>query len=109
MSEHEVKSIVKSESAFIFKVENQITLTNKLIQYADEKLANEFFLKAYYYFKEQHYDIDQPPIEYYSKAIELKPNFAEAYFYRGFTKKYQKDWQGFGIDFKKTIDLDPNL
>jgi tetratricopeptide (TPR) repeat protein len=44
----------------------------------------------------------------YSKAIELKPDFAEAYFSRGFAKKDKGDLDGAITDYTKAIELKPN-
>ena len=37
----------------------------------------------------------------YNKAIELKPDYAEAYYNRAFCKQYLNDKEGTCADFKK--------
>jgi tetratricopeptide (TPR) repeat protein len=43
----------------------------------------------------------------YSKAIELKPDFAEAYFNRAFCKHEIKDYKGAIADYSKSIEVWP--
>lgn len=43
------------------------------------------------------------------KALSLDPNLAKAYVVRAMLKEYEFDWQGAEIDYKKAIDLSPNL
>ena len=45
----------------------------------------------------------------YTKAIELKPDFAEAYFHRGYAKKGNGDLDGAIADYSKAIELKPNF
>ena len=41
----------------------------------------------------------------YSKAIELEPDFAEAYFNRGLTRIYLDDMEGGSLDLSKAGEL----
>ena len=44
----------------------------------------------------------------FNKAIELKPNDANAYYNRGCAKDDLKDYNGAISDYTKAIELDPN-
>ena len=44
----------------------------------------------------------------YSRAIELKPDYAEACFSRGVAKFMQRDYRGTIVDFDKIIELKPD-
>ena len=44
----------------------------------------------------------------YTKAIELNPNYALAYYNRGISKKDLEDNYGAIADYNKAIELDPN-
>ena len=41
----------------------------------------------------------------YSKAIELEPDFAEAYFNRGLTRIYLEDLEGGAMDLSRAGEL----
>ena len=43
-----------------------------------------------------------------SKAIELNPNYIEAYLTRGLSKAILGDYRGAIADFTKAIELNPN-
>jgi tetratricopeptide (TPR) repeat protein len=47
-------------------------------------------------------------IQNYNKAIQLKPNYANAYNNRGGAKVSLGDYRGAIQDFNKAIELDPN-
>ena len=47
-------------------------------------------------------------IVYYNKAIELDPNYTDAYNDRGFTKYYLGQYEDSIKDFNKVIELTPN-
>ena len=44
----------------------------------------------------------------YTKAIELDPNYADAYVNRGISKHNLKDYKGAMSDYNKAIELNPN-
>ena len=44
-----------------------------------------------------------------SKAIEIKPDFVDAYYNRGGTKFVLYDYRGAIQDFSKVIEIDPKL
>jgi tetratricopeptide (TPR) repeat protein len=45
----------------------------------------------------------------YSQAIRLDPNYALAYFNRGYTYYYKGDYDRAIADYNQVIRLDPNL
>jgi len=47
-------------------------------------------------------------VQYFSKAIDMKPDFSEAYYYRGLARYQTKDHAGAKADFQKYMQLDPN-
>jgi tetratricopeptide (TPR) repeat protein len=47
-------------------------------------------------------------IEEFDKAIEINPNFSEAYGLRGTIKSHKNDEKGALSDYSKAIELDPN-
>ena len=44
----------------------------------------------------------------YTKAIEIKVNYAEAYFSRGFAKEKLKKYEEAIVDYNKVIEIDPD-
>ena len=56
------------------------------------------------------YNKNQPKdaAEYFSKAIEKKADFSEAYYYRGLARYQSKDHVGSKADFQKYLEIDPN-
>ena len=46
-------------------------------------------------------------IDYLNKAIELNPEYAEAYYWRGIAKRKSGDDEGAGKDFFKGREVDP--
>lgn len=74
---------------------------------AAEKAANE--AKASQLFTQAlNEKIPLKAIGLYSKAIELKPDYADAYHYRGYEKDTLKDKEGALEDYDKAIALNPN-
>jgi len=69
-----------------------------------ETNAKSFLLSGEEKFKAKDYS---GAIADYSKALELKPGFPEAYLNRGFAKRTIGDTEGAKIDFKKSIEVDP--
>jgi tetratricopeptide (TPR) repeat protein len=47
-------------------------------------------------------------IEYFTKAIELKPEYTDAYYNRGFAYELKKDVENSRKDYKKALELTPN-
>ena len=47
-------------------------------------------------------------IDHYTKAIDLKPDFAEAYYLRGYSKSMIEDLNGAIDDYSKAIELKPD-
>jgi tetratricopeptide (TPR) repeat protein len=48
------------------------------------------------------------PAAQFNKAIELKPDFAEAYYERGIAKQAKGDFDGALTDYSKAIELKPD-
>jgi uncharacterized protein (TIGR02145 family) len=69
------------------------------------KTADDFFLKAYT--AEMDEDKDEA-IKYYNKVIELKTDYARAYYYVGIIYVAKKDLDKAMDYFKKFLDLKPN-
>ena len=44
-----------------------------------------------------------------NKAIELKPDYYQAYYLRGIMKSKLNDFKGDIVDFNKTIELKPDF
>ena len=57
--------------------------------------------------KQKQKDLNGAIVDF-SKAIEMKPNFAEAYAYRAEAKRMADDYQGAIADFSKAIALKPD-
>jgi hypothetical protein len=76
--------------------------------YADKTLAatqtgaEKWFDKAY------NTNSNTLKIEYYSKAIELNPNYFDAYYKRAEVYRYSNQYQKAIYDYSKAIELDPN-
>ncbi len=51
----------------------------------------------------------QESIDWYTKAIELKPDFAAAYFLRSDAKYWNRDGEGAIADCEKALELDPDF
>jgi tetratricopeptide (TPR) repeat protein len=68
--------------------------------------ANEYFNNGITDYNYGHGDF-QAAIENFTKAIELNPNFYEAFCERGIAKDYLKDYSGAIEDFSKAIELNP--
>ncbi|MGC8797108.1 MAG: tetratricopeptide repeat protein [candidate division WOR-3 bacterium] len=48
-------------------------------------------------------------IQYYTRAIELNPKFAEAYFNRWFAYSDKGEYDRGWADYNKAIELNPNI
>ena len=74
---------------------------------AAEKAAKE--AKASQLFTEAFNEKDtSKAIELYNQAIDIKPDFSEAYNNRGILRKDLNDQEGALQDYNKAIELDPN-
>ena len=94
--------IVLYKSNSLVRATNAIDITNRLIN----ELANNF--KEQGDFKRMDGDYDGA-IEDFSKAIEVNPEFALAYYCRGSIKmELKNDSQGAIEDFNKAIELNPS-
>ena len=67
-----------------------------------EMTAEDYFKKG------QEAKDPQEKIEFYNKAIELNPNYAEAYNYRGLAYNDKKYYEMALSDYNKAITFDPN-
>ncbi|MEZ5194860.1 MAG: tetratricopeptide repeat protein [Bacteroidales bacterium] len=50
----------------------------------------------------------QTAIDYFTKTIEINPDYGEAYYNRGFSYELLKDVENSRSDYKKTLELLPN-
>jgi tetratricopeptide (TPR) repeat protein len=63
------------------------------------------------YFRDNNYELNKSSnaaIKYFSKAIELDPNYGEAYLMRGRAKIGVQDMAGAMIDLNEAVTLEPN-
>lgn len=83
-------------------------LGNKTVVYqtpTNLQTAEEYFYSAYDKAENGEY---YGAIEDYTKAIEINPNYANAYYNRGIAKKNLEDYYGAIADFSEAIELDPD-
>jgi tetratricopeptide (TPR) repeat protein len=66
--------------------------------------AEQYFYEA---LELRNRSLSKEAIEKYNKCIELNPNYANAYFNRGFAKKILKDYYGALADYNKAIEINP--
>jgi tetratricopeptide (TPR) repeat protein len=97
-----IVSLVPYKSNSIVRVKNDIDITNRLVI----ELAEYFKEKGD--FKRMDGDYDGA-IKDFTKATELKPDFALAYYCRGSIKmELKNDSRGAIEDFTKAIELNPS-
>ncbi len=80
-------------------------MTIKLEEVDKEKLAKEWFDKGYNIYSRA---TDSTKILYFTKAIEFKPDYFEAYFWRGSILWSKGDYKAAIFDFDQVIRLDQN-
>ena len=86
---------------------NQKASNNNIIAIDNNKEAEKYLTMGTKYYKSKEY---QKAIESCTKAIELKPDYHEAYFVRGFIYYLElKEYKKALADFSKVIELKPNL
>ncbi len=77
-------------------------------KYADKYTQDVFGHYAMGFLNAVHLDNPEEAIKGFTKAIELKPNFKEAYLNRGVAKDKSGDWVGAIVDYNKAIQLKPD-
>lgn len=83
---------------------NDMVSAKKII----ESDVKRYLPKCEYYFYLGLVSEDlQEKLQYYNKAIEFEPNYADAYINRGLVKNELKDYDGSIEDYNKAISLDP--
>jgi serine/threonine protein kinase len=86
------------------KVQERFQSVDEIIDKLQQNFQTYFNLGlSYYNLKEYHKARD-----YYTKAIELEPNFSAAYYNRGLTYYDLKKYNCAIDDYTKAIELDPN-
>lgn len=75
--------------------------------YSQDKNADalQFYTNGLEEYNGQNYE---DAISLYTKAINVNPGFAEAYFQRGCAKHYSDNYEGAIEDFNTSISLQPN-
>jgi tetratricopeptide (TPR) repeat protein len=94
-------------SAFYIRIVPAILLLIYLftIHYKPNLNADEYFNSGLAKFKVSHYDVTI--LEDFNKAIKIDPKNAQAYFYRGLYKRYNRDYDGGLADIDRAISLNP--
>ena len=69
--------------------------------------VDSYLLRGHSKYEREDY---QGAIAEYNKAIEINPNHADAYYFRGLAKRSRlvEDYRGAIADFNKSIEIDPN-
>ena len=67
--------------------------------------AEDYFTRGLAKYDLEYY---KGAVEDFNKAIQLKPDYADAYFNRGFAKNYLRDYKGAIVDLNKAIQLKPD-
>jgi tetratricopeptide (TPR) repeat protein len=84
----------------------------KAIQEYNVILENdpEFYISFYNigYINLVHFNDYESAIEYFTKAIDIKPDYAEAYYNRGFAYELLQDVENSQKDYRKTLELHAN-
>lgn len=87
------------------KISNEISITNKLLFDIVEKEPKEYFDKGEYHIEKFEF---KEALNWFSLAIQAKPNYALAYCSRGFTNLFLGEYSDSISDFDKSIDIKPN-
>ena len=82
-----------------------LMLTVGYSQETDVLSATDWFQKGYNAYVNKEYD---KAISFYLKAIELKPDYAEAYYNLGLAYKNQGNLTKAIESYKKAIEVDPD-
>ena len=77
----------------------------QLMAQSSNKKADALYRKAQDALKEHHFDKAQGFLE---KALELDPNFAEAYLLQGDVYNFQSNSVGAVANYNKALNLKPN-
>ena len=85
---------------FVFTI-----ITNSFYCQDDNSNALQLYTNGLEQYNGQNYE---DAITLYSKAIDLNPGFAEAYFQRGCAKHYSDNYEGAIEDFNTSISLQPS-
>ncbi|HEY3476415.1 MAG TPA: TIR domain-containing protein [Anaerolineales bacterium] len=86
-------------------VEEQKLAANKAGQVGQEELtAQEWFEKAYVF--QEANSLDEA-VRYYTEAIRLRADFAEAYYNRGVARRAKGDHKGADQDYRKAVQYNP--
>jgi len=72
---------------------------------AQERAAQEHVDAGYSYYAQKQWDM---AIAEYTKAIELRPKLAEAYWGRGLAYFYKEDYDTAIAEYTAAIEADPN-
>lgn len=72
---------------------------------AQERAAQEHVDAGHSYYAQKQWDM---AIDEYTKAIELRPKFAEAYWGRGLSYFYKEDYDKAIAEYTAAIEADPN-
>ncbi|MBM3431341.1 MAG: tetratricopeptide repeat protein, partial [Bacteroidetes bacterium] len=68
--------------------------------------AESFYKKGLAFYESKNYS---EALTNFTRAIEIKPDYRSAYWGRGYLRRTLDDHEGFLNDFKKVIELDPDI
>lgn len=100
----ELETLKKSSAANQELRKRQLTqaYTESSKKIASTNAASDWFNKGYYA------SSNQKKVEYYSKAIQLDPNYKSAYYNRGIAYYDKKQYYKSIADYTSALNLDPN-
>lgn len=111
----DIQDKIKEHEKQIMEVQQEIERAKESAQTSAEnaneaKESAEKVAQSIQYFNQAFNETDlDKKIELYTKAIELNPNYAEAYNNRGSAYDDKEDFDKAIEDYTKAIELDPNL